>query len=197
MLGVDAFLSGMCTAYATPQTVADNLATYGSAYRSCYAWLGPNQPGVNETDPRNPSACVPDPGGEPTGETVTIQTNACKLEGTADALTGNTGTTSTSTSTTATTATPAKKSPTTVQKTLGSTASGAAQAVTKTLSTVGSTITSVLEILGHAASGTSAGGKGVLGLNTRSNSSSNPSSSTGTGTSTSQAQALLRYLTSP
>ena len=40
--------------------------------RSCYAFLGPNQPGVNESDPSwnakdatpaNPSACVPDPGG--------------------------------------------------------------------------------------------------------------------------------------
>ena len=43
--------------------------------RTCYAFLGPNQPGVNEADPSwnakdatpaNPSACVPDPGGYPT-----------------------------------------------------------------------------------------------------------------------------------
>jgi hypothetical protein len=42
---------------------------YGSAARQCYSWLGPNQPGVNETDPSDPSACVPDPGGAPPGHT--------------------------------------------------------------------------------------------------------------------------------
>jgi virulence factor Mce-like protein len=69
MLAVDAFVSLMCTPYATPSTIATSLKTFGSAYRSCYSWLGPNQPGVNETDPSNPSAAVPDPGGAPPGET--------------------------------------------------------------------------------------------------------------------------------
>jgi hypothetical protein len=59
----------MCTPYATPGTIAANLKQYGAAYRQCYSWLGPNQPGVNETDPSDPSACVPDPGGAPPGET--------------------------------------------------------------------------------------------------------------------------------
>ena len=56
MLAVDAFVSPMCSPYATPATIAANLKTYGAAYRQCYSWLGPNQPGVNETDPSDPSA---------------------------------------------------------------------------------------------------------------------------------------------
>ena len=68
VLAVDAFVNPMCTPYATPATVALAIKQYGSAYRQCYSWLGPNQPGVNETDPSNPSAPVPDPGGAPPGE---------------------------------------------------------------------------------------------------------------------------------
>jgi phospholipid/cholesterol/gamma-HCH transport system substrate-binding protein len=69
MLAVDAFVSQMCSPYATPGTVAANLKQYGSAYRSCYSWLGPNQQGINESDPSNPGGCVPDPGGAPPGHT--------------------------------------------------------------------------------------------------------------------------------
>ena len=68
VLAVDAFVSPMCSAYATPATVALALKQYGPAYRQCYSWLGPNQPGVNETDPSNPGAPVPDPGGAPPGQ---------------------------------------------------------------------------------------------------------------------------------
>jgi virulence factor Mce-like protein len=68
MLTVDAFASPMCSAYATPATIALAIKQYGPAYRQCYSWLGPNQPGVNETDPSNPGAPVPDPGGAPPGE---------------------------------------------------------------------------------------------------------------------------------
>src|SRR5205807_7805045 len=56
----------------------------GASYRQCDAWLGPNQPGVNETDPTNPSACVPDPGGAPLGKSGPA-TGACKLSATARA----------------------------------------------------------------------------------------------------------------
>src|SRR6201992_15781 len=69
VLAVDAFASPMCSAYATPATIAVAIKQYGSAYRQCYSWLGPNQPGVNETDPSDPTACVPDPGGAPPGRT--------------------------------------------------------------------------------------------------------------------------------
>ena len=68
MLAVDAFFSPTCSNYATPATIALALKQYGPAYRQCYSWLGPNQPGVNETDPSNPSAPVPDPGGSPPGQ---------------------------------------------------------------------------------------------------------------------------------
>jgi phospholipid/cholesterol/gamma-HCH transport system substrate-binding protein len=77
MLAVDAFVNPMCSPYATPGTISANLKTYGAAYRQCYSWLGPNQPGVNETDPSDPSGCVPDPGGAPPGETGP-QTTASK-----------------------------------------------------------------------------------------------------------------------
>ena len=77
-LTVDAFVSAMCTPYATPGTIARSLKTFGAAYRSCYAWLGPNQPGVNETDPSNPGGAVPDPGGAPPGESGPA-TSAAKL----------------------------------------------------------------------------------------------------------------------
>jgi virulence factor Mce-like protein len=68
ILAVDAFFSPMCSNYATPATIALAIKQYGSSYRQCYSWLGPNQPGVNETDPSNPSAPVPDPGGSPPGQ---------------------------------------------------------------------------------------------------------------------------------
>ena len=68
VLAVDAFVNPMCSPYATPATVALALKQYGPQYRQCYSWLGPNQPGVNETDPSDPSAPVPDPGGAPPGE---------------------------------------------------------------------------------------------------------------------------------
>ncbi|HEV3054797.1 MAG TPA: MlaD family protein [Solirubrobacteraceae bacterium] len=79
MLAVDAFVDLRCTPYATPATIATNLKTFGAAnYRQCYSWLGPNQPGVNATDPSNPHACVPDPGGAPPGEKGPT-TSACRL----------------------------------------------------------------------------------------------------------------------
>jgi virulence factor Mce-like protein len=68
ILAVDAFVNPMCTSYATPATIALALKQYGPAYRQCYSWLGPNQPGVNETDPSDPNAPVPDPGGAPPGQ---------------------------------------------------------------------------------------------------------------------------------
>ncbi len=88
MLAADLFANQTCSPYATPQTIANNLASYQSGQavtnpRNCYAWLGPNQPGINEPDPSNPHACVPDPGGYPIqGYGVTYygpKTSVCKL----------------------------------------------------------------------------------------------------------------------
>jgi hypothetical protein len=102
-LAVDLFASTVCSPYATPQTIANNIASYQKGGgdlnsfnpqnpRTCYAWLGPNQQGVNEPDPSwtpqnktpaNPSPCVPDPGGYPVQGFGTHyfgpKTNACKL----------------------------------------------------------------------------------------------------------------------
>jgi ABC-type transporter Mla subunit MlaD len=103
LLGVDAFVNSTCSNYATPVTIAKAIQQYQqqggsltanspSNPRSCYAFLGPNQPGVNEADPSfnakdatpaNPSACVPDPGGYPIQGYGTHytgpSTSACKL----------------------------------------------------------------------------------------------------------------------
>jgi virulence factor Mce-like protein len=81
-LALDLSVNTMCTPYATPGTIAMNLKQNGASYRQCYDWLGPNQPGVNETDPSNPGACVPDPGGAPPGKPGP-HTSACKLSATA------------------------------------------------------------------------------------------------------------------
>ncbi len=78
LLAVDSFVDPKCSPYATPATIGLSLKQFGPSYRNCYAWLGPNQPGVNETDPSNPHACVPDPGGAPPGQRGP-KTKACKL----------------------------------------------------------------------------------------------------------------------
>jgi virulence factor Mce-like protein len=77
-LALDLEVNAMCTPYATPATISMNMKLNGAAYRQCYDWLGPNQPGVNEKDPSNPNACVPDPGGAPPGKSGP-PANACKL----------------------------------------------------------------------------------------------------------------------
>ncbi|HET7049637.1 MAG TPA: MlaD family protein [Solirubrobacteraceae bacterium] len=85
LLAVDAFASGACGPYATPSTIAATIKQQGlAAARQCYSMLGPDQPGVTTTDPSDPSACVPDPGGAPPGEKGR-PTNACKLQASAAA----------------------------------------------------------------------------------------------------------------
>jgi ABC-type transporter Mla subunit MlaD len=91
LLTVDAFASPTCSPYATQQTIASSLSNplVGTAgTRNCYAWLGPNQPGINEVDPSNPNGCVPDPGAQPayapSGAHVTSSV-PCKLEPSSDA----------------------------------------------------------------------------------------------------------------
>jgi virulence factor Mce-like protein len=85
LLAVDAFVSPTCSPYATPSTIASTIKSQGlAAARSCYSMLGPDQPGVTTTDPTNPKACVPDPGGAPPGRKG-MATNACKLQASAAA----------------------------------------------------------------------------------------------------------------
>jgi hypothetical protein len=78
ILAVDGFVNE-CAPYQTPATVSAGLKAYGSSFRQCYSWLGPNQPGVNERDPTDTTATIPDPGGSPPGEpgpTGSITTSA-------------------------------------------------------------------------------------------------------------------------
>jgi virulence factor Mce-like protein len=219
MLAVDGFVSAMCSPYATPQTVADNLKTYGASYRQCYSWLGPNQPGVNETDPSDTTACVGDPGGAPTGKTGP-STSACALEPTSSSALRKPGKTTsagaggdTGTSTTGLPGTGTSTNPlSSTTSGLGSTVSGATQGITKTLTTVGSTITSVLSVLGgntsttSGSSTTSSSGRPILGLRRTAHrhhkakhphtSSSSSNNGSGTATTANQAASLLKYLLS-
>ena len=203
VLAVDAFFSPMCSPYATPATVALALKQYGSAYRSCYSWLGPNQPGVNETDPSDPSAAVPDPGGAPPGQTGP-KTDASRL--TAAMVQGaessaahakhprttpgnqssaNNPQTSTTSSTTTTSPTPSSPTPSspTVPGLGGSGGSG-------------SPPTNVQSTLGQILSGT-VGAAGV-GNNSGASAPSSPSSSSSQSSGLAgSAQQLLNYLLAP
>jgi hypothetical protein len=169
-LAVDAFVSPMCSPYANAQSVAQGLATFGPKYRQCYAWLGPNQPGVNETDPSNPSACVPDPGGAPPGHRGP-STGACKLS-------------------------PLPSSPLSTRKAASSKSGSGSGSSSKSsggaLSKVGSTLNKLLGALKNTGSSTKKKVTGTVGSVLGS-----VGSSTGTSSSTSQAQQLLNYLLGP
>ena len=106
VLAVDAFVSAMCSNYATPATIAVAIKTFGPQYRQCYSWLGKSQPGVNETDPSDPSAAVPDPGGAPPGQTGPLTSaarlTAASVNGSRKAATRSSGTPTTTSSTSTT-----------------------------------------------------------------------------------------------
>jgi virulence factor Mce-like protein len=68
VLAVDAFYDPKCSPYQSSGSLALFLQHNGSSQRSCYRWLGPNQPGVSTPDPSNPGAALPDPGGAPPGQ---------------------------------------------------------------------------------------------------------------------------------
>jgi virulence factor Mce-like protein len=127
ILAVDAFVSTMCSNYGTPATIAMAIKQYGSQYRQCYSWLGPNQPGVNETDPSDPTAAVPDPGGAPPGEsgplTAAARLNAASVTAdSASRASNNQSTTTTSGSpTTLASAPPTSSSTTSTTSTTSST----------------------------------------------------------------------------
>ncbi|MEO8968399.1 MAG: MlaD family protein [Solirubrobacteraceae bacterium] len=171
VLAVDAFFSAQCSPYASPATIAMNLKQNGPSYRKCYSWLGPNQPGVNTTDPSAPNAPVPDPGGAPPGQkgpatgasklSVSQVTSANKILAASTASPNSPAATSSGATTppagASTTSAPATSS----QPTVG-------QVVTGTGTT-------------HAASAASSAGSG--------------SASSTSGTSS--AQALLNYLLAP
>ena len=186
LLGVDAFYSSMCSNYATPATIALALKQYGAQYRQCYSWLGPNQPGVNETDPSDPSAPVPDPGGAPPGQTGP-RTSAARLTA-ADVNAANAAAaaaksgSSASTSTSSTSTTPASTGAT-IPTSAGSATSGSGSSTPTTGTGPTTPPIDLHKTIGQILS-TLGGGSGS-------------SASTGAAPSTGQTQALLNYLLTP
>ena len=197
-LGVDALANSMCSPYATPQTIANNLAQYDKGMstinpRSCYAFLGPNQPGVNESDPSwnaahatpaNPSPCVPDPGGYPVQGYGTHyygpKTNACKLQPTTvpplPAARANGS---------------APKGGTTTGASSGGAGSSGGSSSTGNLSqTVGQIVS---QLSGGGAPSTASSPSGTVSTPAAPNSASATSGSSSGG----QAQQLLNYLLAP
>lgn len=199
MLAVDAFVSNMCSPYATPASIALALKQYGPAYRQCYSWLGPNQPGVNETDPSDPSAPVPDPGGAPPGETGP-QTSAAKL--TAAAVEASQQNSSTGKSTGTTTKTGHTGSGTTSSSqttTTTTTTSGSATPPTTTTGppiNLGKTLGGLLGGLTKPAAPSSSSSS-TSSSSSSSTSTTTTTSSGGTATPQSGAESLLNYLLSP
>jgi hypothetical protein len=176
-LALDLTLSSMCTPYATPATIAMNLKLNGAAYRQCYNWLGPNQPGVNETDPSNPSACVPDPGGAPPGESGP-STSVCKTAAVAR---------SARTASTAKTANTRKPS-----TGAGGGNSGGGSSGTSGID-LRNTVSSLVGALGGSATQSSPAPQQAA----TTPSASAPSTSGSSSSSGNQAQQLLNYLLSP
>jgi len=171
ILNVDAFYSKECSPYASPLTVAMNLKANGPSYRRCYAWLGPNQPGINTTDPSAPNAPVPDPGGAPPGKrgpsTSASKLNVSQVTAANTIASAGTGTGSAAPSSTAT-----------------STSAGAPTGSAPTNNprqTIGQIVTGT----GTAHAGSAASSAGA--------SSGSASSAPGS----SSAQALLNYLLAP
>jgi virulence factor Mce-like protein len=192
ILAVDAFFSPQCSTYATPATIALAIKQDGPSYRNCYSFLGPNQPGVNETDPSNPGAPVPDPGGAPPGQrgpsTNATRLTAAMVNGaqasaarSAHKKTRPAKSTSSSTSTSTTGTTPA---PTTT------TSSSTTGSGTPTAPVTGAPPINLQKTVGQILAGTvgTAGASGSTGAAP----STSPS-----GTSGNQAQQLLNYLLAP
>ena len=185
MLSVDAFASLMCSGYATPATVAANLKTYGAAYRQCYSWYGPNQPGVNETDPSDPNGCVPDPGGAPPGEPGPKTTAAACPAG---ALTLNPPSAKAN-----------KKSSSSPGATPGTTTTSTTPRLTVPGVTTPGTKPNLPGVLGQVTSGIGSA-TGVTTPDrptTPSVTPSQPSNAPGGSSAAQQAQQLLNYLLSP
>ncbi|HEY2159676.1 MAG TPA: MlaD family protein [Solirubrobacteraceae bacterium] len=192
ILAVDAFVN-QCSGYQSPGTVAENLKLLGPSSRQCYSWLGPNQPGVNERDPTNPTAPVPDPGGEPPG---VYGTNTTPSGPTASAIVAKAKSKSKAKrakrnarhrAPSRAAATPSTSAPAATALPAGGSGAGAGTGTTAAPPTnPGSAAGSIGQALGQLLGG-------LLG-----GSSSGGSSSGGSSQSTpSQAQQLLNYLLAP
>ncbi|MEO6859494.1 MAG: MlaD family protein [Solirubrobacteraceae bacterium] len=174
VLAVDGFYSKQCSPYQSPASLALYLKQYGASQRNCYAWLGPNQPGVSTPDPSNPGAPIPDPGGAPPGQKG-VATSASRL--TASMVMAN------------------NKS---AQPAAGSTSSPSSSSTTLAATTSSPTgIGSSSTTSGSAPQGTIGQIVSGTGMVHRTKSSTASSGSGSSAPSTSQAQTLLNYLLAP
>jgi phospholipid/cholesterol/gamma-HCH transport system substrate-binding protein len=194
-LAVDGFVSSECSPYASPQSIANNIAQYTAtggnlnSYnpqnpRTCYASLGPNQPGVTTTDPSDPSACVPDPGGYPVEGYGTHytgpKTSACKLSASTAADKPNAKTSGARSGASSTSASGGGGG--------GSSGSGAQNGVSNAVSQIVSQLS--------GATGT-ASSPASSATNAASSATQTQTSQGGNSSSSSQTQQLLNYLLSP
>lgn len=214
ILAVDGFIS-KCSPYQDGATIASNLALYGPSFRQCYQYLGPNQPGVNERDPTNPTGTIPDPGGAPPGEpgptgSITTSLASARLQATRRKAKRHASTPVSSPQQTATTTSPLPGA---------GTAPAGAGSGTGTTGTTGTTAPPPTQtgkpainlgalgqllngVLGGGQSGSSSGG-GVLGglgnllSGSSSGSAGGNATTSGNATTTQQAQQLLNYLLAP
>jgi virulence factor Mce-like protein len=204
VLAVDAFVSSMCSPYATPATIATAIKTYGAQYRQCYSWLGKSQPGVNETDPSDPSAAVPDPGGAPPGETgpstAAARLAAASVTGGKSRKSSTTSGSQTSTSGTTTATTPAATptTPTTTTTTTSTTSAGGGGVPTTPTTplppvNLGQTLNQLLGGLSASRTNTGQKRKAASPSTTSTTGSGGSTASTGAG----QATQLLNYLLAP
>jgi ABC-type transporter Mla subunit MlaD len=180
LLAVDAFASGACGPYATPATIATTIKQQGAAAaRKCYSMLGPNQPGVTTTDPTNPSACVPDPGGAPPGQKGAPST-ACPLQARASSANQPRAATAGGPSSTGSSA-PSSGAPASQASSSGNSSGGGGGAPSGAASSPAGTVQSTLGQIAAA-----------LGGGSSSSASPNAPSSSG-----GQTQQLLNYLLAP
>jgi ABC-type transporter Mla subunit MlaD len=200
-LAVNALANQTCSPYADAQSIANNIATYqknggdlnsfnAQNPRSCYAYLGPNQPGVTTSDPTNPGACVPDPGGYPVQGYGTHyfgpKTNACKLQANplATASDKSNAQTSSGSTTAATGGGGGSSGPGSLSQTVGQ--------IVSQLSGLGGATPAATGAAGAATGAAAAGTGAATGAATGAGANANSSSG-----SSSQAQQLLNYLLAP
>jgi virulence factor Mce-like protein len=190
VLAVDAFFSKQCSPYQSSASLALYLKQYGASQRDCYAFLGPNQPGVTTSDPSNPGAAIPDPGGAPPGKKG-LATSASRLTASSvlandkaahatPALAAGSGSGSNSTSSTS-------ASSTATPSTTSSSSSASATSSTSSTASPASSTSGSQQTIGQIVSGT--------GMVHKTNSTT--SSSTGSAPSANQAKTLLNYLLAP
>jgi virulence factor Mce-like protein len=182
VLAVDAFFNKQCSPYQSSASLALYLKQYGASQRDCYAFLGPNQPGVTTTDPSDPGAPVPDPGGAPPGKPG-LATSASRLSASMvlahdksaqatpalGAAPSSSSTSASSTSTPSTTSSSSTTSSTSSTRSPTSSTGGTQQTIGQIVSGTG---------MVHKTSGTT-------------------TSSSGAAPSANQAKTLLNYLLAP